>query len=861
MGPSSHTEQTRYVGLVVQSSLKGVPVVKLWGTQKVGCNLIDYLDFSSQKQSTGGKGGGGNASYTYKATLLLGICKGPIAGVRTIYKDQSVYTATAGGSKEVDGGTVTYDSKSPEQAAGITEIFTGGIGQAPWSYLQSSHADHALGYSGLCYAGAYHYPLNSSATSPNHNFEVQSPIRAVVNDVIQDDANPADIIPDLLSDVDQWPAGAVGDLSAYSAYCMAQGLLLSPLSDQGRQASDLLTEILTCSNSDALWEDGQFKVVPYGDTTVTGNGVTFTPDLTPIYTLTWDDIIPNSAGEDPIQWDVKRPLEAYNYVQVGYLDRTQQYASDTVSAIDQASINTFGRRKQDPQSFTSICLAEVAQTVCQLMVQKTANVRRTAEFLVSELFGLLSPMDLINVPLRNGGVRFCRIVEANEQDDGSIQLQVEEMLVGAAHAALYTRQSAAGQAQDASAAPPDTNPPVLWVPPVTLTGGDFELWLAAAGAGANWGGCDVWVSTDGTTYAQVGSILQGTRFGSTTSSFPAGSDPDTSDSLEIDLTASSGVLTSATTEEADGKASLALVGQEIIAFSTVTQTGAYTASLGGYIRRGLYGTTIAAAPAGAQFVRLDDGLFKYGFTGDRIGQTIKIKLPAFNSYGRAVQDLSLCQTYSVTLEPPTVTGPVPTGSYIGAFPNLADAIAAGFRDGDTYYDEGLKKLVGSISGNPAPVAGNGALSGLDRVGTAEVESFAIVNGVVVEDSNSVSLGSSNPGSPVQVASATYGAGGAPIIIDALVTIINQDGSHDQMVEHTLLRDGTQISEPFYCFARQNSSSISGGAPYSSGSSFFDPDPPAGTRTYSLQSQLIGGTGGQTSKSFARLTVQEQKNQA
>ena len=711
MGPSSHTEQTRYVGLVVQSSLKGVPVVKLWGTQKVGCNLIDYLDFSSQKQSTGGKGGGGNASYTYKATLLLGICKGPIAGVRTIYKDQSVYTATSGGSKEVDGGTVTYDSKSPEQAAGITEIFTGGIGQAPWSYLQGSHADHALGYSGLCYAGAYHYPLNSSATSPNHNFEVQSPIRAVVNGVIQDDANPADIIPDLLSDVDQWPAGAVGDLSAYSAYCMAQGLLLSPLSDQGRQASDLLTEILTCSNSDALWEDGQFKVVPYGDTTVTGNGVTFTPNLTPIYTLTWDDIIPNSAGEDPIQWEVKRPLEAYNYVQVGYLDRSQQYASDTVSAIDQASINTFGRRKQDPQSFTSICLASVAEIVCQLMVQKTANVRRTAEFLVSELFGLLSPMDLINVPLRNGGVRFCRIVEANEQDDGSIQLQVEEMLVGAAHAALYTRQSAAGQAQNANIDPGDTNPPVLVNPPVTLTGGDYELWLAAAG-GANWGGCDVWISTDGTTYTQVGSIRQGTRFGSTTTSFPAGSDPG---HLRQPRDRPDGQLWRAEPRPRRSRRtprpSLALVGQEIIAFSTVTQTGAYTASLSGYLRRGLYGTAIAAAPAGAQFVRLDDSLFKYGFTADRIGQTIKIKLPALQQLrpGRA-GPLAVPDLLSVTLEPPTVTGPVPTGSYIGSFPNLADALAAGFRDGDTYYDEGLKKLVGSISGNPAPVAGNGALS-------------------------------------------------------------------------------------------------------------------------------------------------------
>ena len=97
MGGSTHTTSQKYDGVIVQSSLKGIPVTKGWGTAKVGCNLIDYLDFSSKKVSTG-KGGGAQPSYDYYATLILAIAEGPIAGIRTIYKDSAYYVAQGSGS-------------------------------------------------------------------------------------------------------------------------------------------------------------------------------------------------------------------------------------------------------------------------------------------------------------------------------------------------------------------------------------------------------------------------------------------------------------------------------------------------------------------------------------------------------------------------------------------------------------------------------------------------------------------------------------------------------------------------------------------------------------------------------------------
>ena len=709
MGPDNVTSQTKYDGIVVQSSLLGISIPKGWGTNKVGCNLMDYLDFSS-KQVSSGKGGNANASYTYKATLVLGIVQGPIFGIRTIYKDQAIFTATASGSKEVNGTQITISSKTPEQAAGITEIFTGAIGQAPWTYLQTDSPTHAIGYSGICYAAAYHYPLDTSATSPNHNFEVQFAIRATIGGVVQDDANPADIVADLLPDVPRWPANAIGSLSTYSTYCLAQGLLLSPIASNGRQASDLLTEIMTASNSDCFWSDGQLKVVPYGDTTITNNGATYTANLTPIYALSWDDIIPNSQGEDPIQWDLTRTLESYNYVQVNFLDRTLQYATNTATAVDQANINEFGRRQQSPQEFDSVCSKATASTIAQLMVQRSANVRRTAQFSVCELFGLLDPMDLITVPLRDGGARLVRIVEANEQSDGSIQLQVEEMLVGAAHAAEYTRQDALGIAANFNVAPGDTHGPAIINPPLSLTNGANEVWIAASG-GPEWGGAVVWASFDGDTYQTVGTITQPGRYGVTTTDFPAASDPDVTDTLGVDLTQSAGTLTAGTQADADGQATLCAVGTEIVAYSAAVLTGTSTYNLGTYIRRGLEGTTIADQPAGSLFMRLDGSQVAVPYNAGQIGKTLYIKLQAFNLYGGAYEDLDLCTAYEFIAEPNGSNVEDVTWTAITGVPSLLTA-----------YVE---------SGGTAEAAPWAGVTGVPSLLTGYVES----NGVAVNTAN------------------------------------------------------------------------------------------------------------------------------
>ncbi|MGC1300938.1 MAG: phage tail protein [Caulobacteraceae bacterium] len=649
MGGSTHTTSQKYDGVIVQSSLKGIPIAKGWGTAQLGCNLVDYLDFSSKKVSTG-KGGGAQPDFDYFATLVLAICLGPIAGIRTIYKDSAYFIAQGSGSKEVNGTTIVISAKTPVQAAGLTQLFLGQVFQAPWTYLQSNHPADALGYSGIAYAAAENYNLNTSATTPNFNFEVQFLVRGNVNGATVDDANPAEIMQDLLPDVPRWPGpSAIADLSVYQTYCYAQGLLLSPVADGGRQAGDLITEILTCSNSDCFISEGLFQVAPLGDTAITANGVTYTPNLTPIYSLTWDDILPSSEGQDPIQWDLKPEDQCYNYMTLGFLDRTQQYASDSIPAIDQAAFNTLGKNQGDGVSYDSICDAGVAATVAQLLVQRSANLRKTAQFLMSELFGLLDPMDLIEIPAPDGTPTLVRVNEVEEQEDGSIQFTVEEMLVGTAHTPLYTRQNGLGIPANFAIDPGDSAPPAIINPPLSLTNGAYEVWLATSG-GPDWGGAVVWVSLDGEDFFQQGRVIQPGRYGVTTTDFAVGPDPDTSATLGVDLTASDGTLTTASQEAADAQTTLCVVGTELIAYSAATLTAANKYDLGTYIRRGLEGTTITDQPAGSLFMRLDNSVIPIPYAAGQVGKTVSVKLQSFNLYGNAFQDLDLCETYEFTAE-------------------------------------------------------------------------------------------------------------------------------------------------------------------------------------------------------------------
>lgn len=240
--------------------------------------------------------------------------------------------------------------------------------------------------------------------------------------------------------------------------------------------------------------------------------------------------------------------------------------------------------------------------------------------------------------------------------------------IGVGAAPLYARQSTAGSGIDTLADPGDSNPPIIFEPPPALSGGNLEVWIIASG-GADWGGCQLWVSSDNATYAMAGTIYRGGRQGTLTAALPSHADPDTVDTLSVDLGGSQGQLLSGTMADADNFVTLCYCDGELLSYQTATLVAAYRYDLA-YLRRGAYGTPVNAHSAGANFARFgpnDPSLFRYRYPGNFIGRTIYLKLPAFNMFGQQLQDLAAltADTYLLTGAGAVASVTVPI-QYLGA---------------------------------------------------------------------------------------------------------------------------------------------------------------------------------------------------
>ncbi len=222
--------------------------------------------------------------------------------------------------------------------------------------------------------------------------------------------------------------------------------------------------------------------------------------------------------------------------------------------------------------------------------------------------------------------------------------------IGVGTAPGYARLTSAGAPIDTLVDPGNTNAPIIFEPPAALSGGDIEVWVIAAG-GADWGGCQVWISSDNATYALAGTIYKGGRQGTLTATLPSHSDPDTADTLSVDLSESLGQLLSGTSADADNHVTLCYCDGELLSYETATLTSSYHYDLT-YLRRGAYGTPINSHSSGSNFARFgpsDPSLFRYRYPPNFVGQTIYVKLPAFNIFGQSLQDLAGLTADSYTL--------------------------------------------------------------------------------------------------------------------------------------------------------------------------------------------------------------------
>lgn len=662
-----------YSGLNVSTSQWNLPVAIFWGTRRLSTNAMAYANFQKHAQSGkgGGKGGGGKGGtvYTYTADVLLGLCEGPVDSIAHIW---------------ASGSTTTTTTLSALKMV----FFPGTRGQANWSYWQSKHPTLMQGYSQTAYLGATNLDLGQSATIPDNGFECvrasmfswtrsgtsagwinpNTHVQASATDVLM-----SDVITDLLTNVqygELMPASYLAPMDQYAAYQRAQGIFVSPLLNSQEKANDKLNRWGQITNSWIFWTGVQLVCLPLADAPITGNGVTFTPQTDVAYTLSLDDLIA-AQGEPPVKIKRKDPADCYNRTTVSITDRTLGYIDNPRPWRDDTLIDAYGLRDNTSVSGGDICDPAVGDIVAQLIGKRAAYIRNTYSFKTNGRFILCLPGTVLMIPLNYTGrnVR-VRVTSIAEDVNGILSFEAEEFpgTTGTYVPAQASDATTVALVPNEYAVPDSVNTPAIFEPPASFTGGTAKVIIAGSGEN-NWGGCNVYLSFDGTAYTRIGEITAPAPQGVLTSALSAfaGANPDTGHTLSVDCTQSGTAPEPVTTADADALRTLALVvGQpvisgsvavvpttgELLAFGAVAATGTYTADLT-YLQRGQYGTSASAHAVGDQFTVIDvlgssGTSIAFELPAQYIGAPLYIKLASYNAFGNAAQDLAACIEYRYT---------------------------------------------------------------------------------------------------------------------------------------------------------------------------------------------------------------------
>lgn len=657
------------------------------------------------------------------------------------------------------------------------------------------------------------------------------------------DSNPADVLNDMFTNplygcgVNK---GELGDFSSYSAYCVSQGLFISPVMDQERTAADWVRDILDATNSELVESGGLLKLIPYGDTSVVGNGVQYTPATNPIYNLTADNFI-RSGTTPPIEITRPSVQDAYNAVRIEYSDRGNAYNAAVIEAQDLLSVQKYKYRPDSIKQYHMFTSQAPASLIAQLQLLRHTYIRNTYKFKLPSSFILLDPMDLVTIPAQLLGMAATlpavpvRITSIDEQADRTLDVTAEQFPWGTAGPTLYPKQALLPGGPNVNAPPGSVSPPTvfealsrmnnqightLWFgvcgqqaqtaiiadnfsrsalgsnwsnnlnamdinnsidyepsntancatrwtlnspfPPdqsskAVLTaiggtaatdtigvaarmdsGGAQTFYAAVACANAstialikcvtgtvttlssvaytptigdvieirtigtliqayvngvlktsaydtaiasgqpgifgsktasgtalirannwtgsqaystnpNWGGCRIWLSNDGVNYKQIATAVGATKMGVLSASLASHADPDTTDTLSVDLTESAGVLAGFTSAQTDLFASLCYVDGEMIAYQSATLTSEFQYNLATKLRRGVYNSVIGSHAAGTKFMFLDDSVEGYNYDPSLIGQSVFFKFTSFNQSGLAEELLANVTAYSYTV--------------------------------------------------------------------------------------------------------------------------------------------------------------------------------------------------------------------
>lgn len=516
-------------------------------------------------------------------------------------------------------------------------------------------------------------------------------------------------------------------LEAVRQYCDAYGIYISGSFEQQRSAADYIDEISEIANCAVVWNGNKLNFIPRCEVSAVGNGAIYIAPTAsgPIYTIDDSVLIVESANEDPVtavRNEKLDPRAIPNILPIQHHSRGSGFYTETVSTYrDGASLAQFGPIPDSSKNWPWIQQADTAiKAAAPVLKRKLLVDPLKIKFKLPISHCLLDPWDLVLVRERafmwdstfsftraqqssirtnNQGADLpVRITSLEENDKRIISIEAEPFIYGAHSPSNQTPAISIVSTPVAGGIPLSVNTPIIFEPVNPLSGGTEQLWIAVSDTDAIYGGCSIYMSTDGgNNYTLIGALSGNSAMGTVyNSNYPSSPDPDATDTLYADLTESAGALGTFSTADRDNFVSLCYVEPggtttlngktvtipyELVSYASVTLQTSSKYAINPTIRRNIYNTPNVAHNVNQNFAYVGAGsnLFKYDLPVSLIGKTLYFKFAAFDLYGRNTQPLDTCIAYpftptglgvaspllSYTLNPPIVLYQGKTGGWPG----------------------------------------------------------------------------------------------------------------------------------------------------------------------------------------------------
>jgi len=305
---------------------------------------------------------------------------------------------------------------------------------------------------------------------------------------------------------------------------------------------------------------------------------------------------------------------------------------------------------------------------------------RSFKWRMSPLWGWLDPMDILSIPdpVDYNNSIVVRVTSVEDDADETVVIQAEEYPVGVQSPTVLPAPSTTPPNQAATNSPPaPVYKPVMFAPTTamyTAQGFATPQFIFGCSAGydgtldQNWGGADIWVSLDNSSYQLLGTINGPAVVGSLAVNLAgyAGVNPEAT-AMHVNILQSGGALSSFPASAAAGGASLCVLmdasGFELLSYETATfgGNGAYSLTT---LYRGLYGTYPRYFGAGSQFMFIGSSanFFETNLPAAYVGQIFWVKAQSFNVFNNVSQDLDSVTAYQYVPTSPN-PGP-PDGSLV-----------------------------------------------------------------------------------------------------------------------------------------------------------------------------------------------------